>query len=51
LEELHLMDRKVELEASLNWKGMDFLCQCVHSIIVKQDDADAAGAEEAEYII
>jgi meiotic recombination protein SPO11 len=50
MEELHQMDRKVELEA-LNWKGMDFLCQWVHSILVKQDEADAAGAEEAEYII
>ena len=44
------MDRKVELEA-LNWKGIEFLSQWVHSILVKQDEADAAGAEEAEHII
>lgn len=50
MEELEQMTRKVELEA-LNWKGMDFLCEWVATILRNQDNADEAGVEEAEYII
>jgi meiotic recombination protein SPO11 len=49
LAELHLFEEngyKVELEA-LNWKGMDFLCQWVHSILVQQEQhALVAGTQD-----
>jgi DNA topoisomerase VI subunit A len=53
MEELLLMEEhgyKVELEA-LNWKGMDFLCQWVHSILVQHERALATGIQDSSHII
>lgn len=37
--EMKLLEHKVELEA-LNWKGMDFLCQWVHHLILLHATSD-----------
>jgi meiotic recombination protein SPO11 len=54
MEEMELMqenDYKVELEA-LNWKGMDFLCQFVHSklTLLREEDQRESGETDDDGI-
>jgi meiotic recombination protein SPO11 len=50
MEELRSFEFKVELEA-LNWKGMDFLCQWVHTILIQHEQEQRAGSQDFQHII